>query len=325
MVTTHYDSLKALTEGDGRFRNAGMEYDLSNLQPTFRLKDGLPGRSYALDIAARMGFPDPILDRAKSLLGTATRGLEDVLRSLEEKEQALENATQQLETTQAELARTAAEQKAAAQALNARERELGLATRTAVESALRKAEESVAQIVAEVRRRRTVESADAAKKAIRQTAQRLTAELPQKPALDIEKLKQALTNRSFSTTGSGTANSKPSQKPNKNGGANHDRHGAAGQDPTAPIEDVPLAVRTGGNTLDIRGKRADEALRELEDFLDKAALAGRDALFVIHGHGTGALRRVVREFLATSGYVARFRGGQPHEGGDGVSVVALRD
>jgi len=66
VVTTHFDSLKALAESDERFRNAGMEYDLLKLRPTFRLKDGMPGRSYALDIAARIGLPDSVLARARA-------------------------------------------------------------------------------------------------------------------------------------------------------------------------------------------------------------------------------------------------------------------
>jgi DNA mismatch repair protein MutS2 len=87
---------------------------------------------------------------------------------------------------------------------------------------------------------------------------------------------------------------------------------------------VSVVLQSRANTLDLRGMRADDALGELEAFLDRTALEGADAVFVIHGHGTGALRKVVREYLATSPYVARFRPGGAGEGGDGVSVVALK-
>lgn len=71
--------------------------------------------------------------------------------------------------------------------------------------------------------------------------------------------------------------------------------------------------------------RADDALTELQNFLDRMALEGNtDTVSVIHGHGTGALRKAVREYLATSPYVERFRPGGPGEGGDGVSVVSLK-
>jgi DNA mismatch repair protein MutS2 len=85
---------------------------------------------------------------------------------------------------------------------------------------------------------------------------------------------------------------------------------------------VPAQSRA--NTVDVRGQRADDALREVEAFLDRAALDGAETIFIIHGHGTGALRKVMREYLATSPYVERFRPGGPGEGGDGVSVVSLK-
>ena len=91
-----------------------------------------------------------------------------------------------------------------------------------------------------------------------------------------------------------------------------------------PRDEVPAETAARANAVDVRGKRADEALAEVEAFLDRAALQGADTVLVIHGHGTGALRRTVREYLATSPYVDRFRPGGAGEGGDGVSVVSLR-
>jgi DNA mismatch repair protein MutS2 len=86
---------------------------------------------------------------------------------------------------------------------------------------------------------------------------------------------------------------------------------------------MPVLVRS--HSVDVRGLRADEALAELTAFLDRTALEGTaDTICVIHGHGTGALRKAVREYLATSPYVERFRPGGPAEGGDGVSVVSLK-
>ena len=74
IITTHYDSLKALGESDARFANAAMAYDLEALRPTFRLATGAPGRSYAFDIAARMGLPDALLERARELAGASSVG-----------------------------------------------------------------------------------------------------------------------------------------------------------------------------------------------------------------------------------------------------------
>ena len=76
-------------------------------------------------------------------------------------------------------------------------------------------------------------------------------------------------------------------------------------------------------TLDLRGYRVEEALDEVENYLDKASLANLTPVYIIHGHGTGALKQAVRDFLKTSPYVAKFRPGEDAEGGDGVAVVDI--
>jgi DNA mismatch repair protein MutS2 len=92
----------------------------------------------------------------------------------------------------------------------------------------------------------------------------------------------------------------------------------------SPEDELALATPSGSNTLDLRGQRADEALDAIEPYLDRAALDGRSPIFIIHGHGTGALRKQVRAYLDRSPYVARWAPGDPRQGGDGVSVVQLR-
>jgi DNA mismatch repair protein MutS2 len=316
VVTTHFDSLKALAESDGRFRNAGMEYDLVQLRPTFRLKDGVPGRSYALDIAARIGLPESVLGRARSLMDGGSLGLEETLRNLQAREQALARASQDLEGARLELEaakqdleeRAGAEQ-AAAEALTRRERELAMRSREAIDAAVRDAREAISEIVREARREHSPQAAEAARVALAGKAKEVTAKLPEPPPLDLAKLRAALANRALG------ASEKSKDRAGKRG---------EGAVPEASKEASPLALQSRANTLDLRGQRADEALAELVAFLDRTALEGADTVFVIHGHGTGALRKVVREYLATSAYVARFRAGGVGEGGDGVSVVSLR-
>jgi DNA mismatch repair protein MutS2 len=312
VVTTHFDSLKALAEGDPRFRNAGMEYDLVNLRPTFKLKDGVPGRSYALDIAARIGLPPSVLDRARSLMSGGSLGLEETVRNLQEREQALEQASKDLEQTRQELEQAkdeleqrADEEKAAAEALTRREHDLAIRSRQAIDAAVREARNAISDIVKEVRRERSPQAAEAARTALDKTAKEVTAALPEPPPLNVSKLREALANRGF-------ASNKRNQ-PSKPAPAQNEAKA-----------EVPVVLQSRANTLDLRGQRADDALVELEAFLDRTALEGADAVFVIHGHGTGALRKVVREYLATSPYVERYRAGGAGEGGDGVSVVSLK-
>ena len=320
ITTTHYDSLKALAEADRRFRNAGMEYDLEKLRPTFRLRDGLPGRSYALDIATRMGLPAPLLERAQELLGATSLGLENVLRGLEQREDALLRAEQALNQARVALEARADEEKAAAQALARRERDLGLRTRELLDEAMRDARQAIAEVVREVKAERSLGTVAAARRKLEETAQKARVGLPEPAPLatEVEKLREALAARALGLPSGKTANratraSSPTSSPSSS-------------PPSSPSSEppIPASLQTRANSVDVRGMRADEALRQLEAFLDQAALDGQDSIFVIHGHGTGALRRAVREYLATSPYVERFRPGGPGEGGDGVSVVSVR-
>jgi len=111
-----------------------------------------------------------------------------------------------------------------------------------------------------------------------------------------------------------------------------DRPAAGGRTFTAGRKPSPArAERVAAAALDapearcdVRGLRAEDAVREIELFLDRAYSEGPTQLLIVHGHGTGALKRSIREALETSPYVATFRGGERHEGGDGVTVVELR-
>ena len=96
--------------------------------------------------------------------------------------------------------------------------------------------------------------------------------------------------------------------------------------PTGAIKKETFSLRKYdiSNTLDLRGERVEEALDNLEAYLDKASLANLSPVYIIHGHGTGALKSAVRDFISTSPYVAKYRAGEDAEGGDGVSVIDIR-
>ena len=107
------------------------------------------------------------------------------------------------------------------------------------------------------------------------------------------------------------------------GGARPARH-AADQAPSGPSDDLALVAATPRRTVDVRGHNGDEALSAIDAYLDRAALAGETHVVVVHGHGTGALRKRVRAHLDASPYVARWAPGTPHQGGDGASIIELR-
>ncbi|HNN64216.1 MAG TPA: Smr/MutS family protein [Candidatus Obscuribacter sp.] len=88
---------------------------------------------------------------------------------------------------------------------------------------------------------------------------------------------------------------------------------------------VSVFVRTMANTLDLRGKRVDEALGFLDSFVDGCVLGRISPFMIIHGHGTGAVKSAVRDFLKAARYAIKFRPGEQYEGGDGVTVVEITD
>ena len=348
VLTTHYDSLKALADGDARFVNAGMEYDLASLRPTFRLQLGTPGRSYALDIATRMEMPRALVERARTLAGAASVGLETTLASLAEREAEVAAEARGLVESRAALAAAEERQREAAAALERRERELGRHSREAVEAQVREAREAIAAVVRDAQRAGTSRAAAEARTALADVAAEALARLPAPPPAPAKEPAPALTvgarvfvpsmgaegvvaraadarGRIKVAVGSLTLELDAGEL-RKGSAAAARRAAPAAVGPvrgSAPDE-LTIVIQNATNTLDLRGQRADEALRAVESFLDRSALGGVSPVIIVHGHGTGALRKEVRAYLAGSPYVARWVPGEPRQGGDGVSIVELR-
>jgi DNA mismatch repair protein MutS2 len=365
VVTTHYDSLKGLAEADSRFRNAGMEYDVERLRPTFRLKDGAPGRSYALDIASRMGLPLALLDRARELAGASSIGLEEVIANLEAREAALDRETARLSSAREALADSEADQRTATEALIRRERELARFSRAAIEESVREAREALRAIVRSAQQAGSSRAAEDARVVLTETAAAVLSKLPVDepvvtsaaaginlvagarvfvPSLGADGVivKTADAKGRVKVTvgvmtieadaasletprAASTARHPPSRTLASPGRARAiDKTARPAPQAAGPeAGGLDMAFPNAGNTLDLRGHRVDEGLAKMEAFLDRAALEGVSPVFVIHGHGTGALRAAVREQLARSVYVRRSQPGGKGQGGDGVTVIEL--
>lgn len=366
LVTTHYDALKSLADEDARFANAGMDYDVERLTPTFRMRAGLPGRSFAFDIAARMGLPEAVMTRARTLATRDGISLEDTVAALEAERQALEAERERLEAARVELEEASAAQRAAEESFDRRRRELNANARAVVEETAREAREQIRAIVRDAQAAGTMRAAEAARAelatATRDALERLPAPAP--PQANAEMLAPiaigqrvrvpALGANGVVVTGAdergrvkvsagaltvevAVADLKPPTAGADARSSRHDRRRAAAEargggrpSPPPPVavaadsESLPWAMPTAVNTLDLRGRRADDVLDEVVAYLDRAALDGRSPVFIIHGHGTGALKKIVRSHLATSPYVHRFAPGGRGQGGDGVTVVELK-
>ena len=358
VATTHFGELKALKYQDSRFENASVEFDDNSMQPTYRLLWGIPGRSNALTIAKRLGLLASIVEEAQTYVGGASQDVNQVIAGLEaqrrKQETKAREATQLLHQT--EKLHREVSQKAAA--LQERERELKIAQEVAVNEAIGSAKSEIAQIIRRLQSgNQTAQNAQQATETLNQISQKHlpSRQQPAKPKpsfmpkvgdrIRIPSLGQTAevlsgpdANEELSvrfgimkmTVKLGEIESLDGEKPETKAQlakvaaqAQALATAKAKQAAAEPAKPNPeIAIRTANNSIDLRGARVSDAEIEIDRALSKAVEYG--VLWIIHGKGTGQLRRGVHEFLANHPQVSRFELASQKEGGAGVTVVYLK-
>jgi DNA mismatch repair protein MutS2 len=354
--TTHYEGLKALALGDGRFDNASVGFDLATMTPTFHLETGIPGASSALAVARRYGITEPVLARAQRYLSVEAVSFEATVEKLAAERRALSLARETAEREAAALreARRSVEQELAR--LTSREQAFVTREGEALMLSIRRAREDLSAARARLRGHRTDErELHAVERSIDAVARKVAIggelephardEGATRPSPDPASIRVGTTVyvpklRADATVVEVLAGGKlrvavgplklvtlasevrePTTKAMTSPSKPRAPKSEAPPLDAASDADVPLS--TSDNTVDLRGLRAHEAIAMAEQFLDRCLGAGRRVAFLVHGHGTGALREAIREELPRSKCVARLRPGGPAEGGDGVTVVWL--
>jgi DNA mismatch repair protein MutS2 len=355
LVTTHLEELKALAHTDARFVNARVGFDSRKMAPTYRLQIGAAGSSSAIEIARRIGLPAHICAKAESYstgsggaLSQALSAAEDERRRYAELRAEAERdaaaARLLVERSEVEKAQTAAA--LAAQELKFREAlraELEFARkqiRALVEkleadtsrAALKSAKQASAELAQRASEHLVAERALRAKRdgsvvplnagdlrvgaRVRHTGLNVDVEVLAIEGDDITIMAGAIKMRvPASVLATASARGKKAKTP-EFAPSQGVMHGKAEQ---LSAQALTLA----SPTLDLRGQRADDALRQVEHFLDRLTREGEDSAIVIHGHGTGALKREIRDYLQSSPYVKSFRPGDDALGSDGVTVIVL--
>ncbi len=345
VATTHLDPLKALALGDARYCNAAVGFDAQHHRPTYKLTVGQPGSSSALELARRAGLPEEIVARARSLLSQEGGPLGKALAALETERQRFSELRAQLEVEQAALAETERALAGKAKALTIREAETARGARQELMAELEKARAEAAGILRRLRADATLKAAGNAQQALatlqaaQQTALERTAESIARveeagrgsvaPGQRVRSLTLGLEGELLAVEGDEgvvalgalktrrpLADLSPSTASKRKPRPSTDK-----QPERAPLVAGPLMVES--DSVDLRGLRAEEALREAQRFLDQAYGEGRARLRLVHGQGSGALKTALREFLSSSRYVRAFRAGDVGEGGDGATVVEL--
>jgi DNA mismatch repair protein MutS2 len=352
-ITTHYEGLKVLAAADARFQNASVGFDLATMTPTFRLAVGVPGSSSALAVARRFGIPAPVVERAERFLTREDQSFELVVKRLNDERAALELARTAAEATGREAVEARERLEAELVALRGRERRALSEEAAELMERLRRAREELRAAQARVRSRRVdVQGLREAEKVIDRVAGEVALGGPVDRALGrvaepakadegapvhnprrgdrvwVTRLRAE--GEIVEVLGGGQV--RVAAGPLKMTVALADLRSVPEVGRPPPLPSVRMATRTAAsenpiqtrdNTCDLRGLRVDDGVSMATTFLDRALNEGRDVVFLLHGHGTGALREALRRELSGSPYVARSRGGGPDEGGEGVTVVWL--
>ncbi len=342
VATTHYNSLKALAQTTRGFQNASVEFDVATLSPTYRLFLGIPGGSSAIDIAGRLGMDEGVLDHARSLLTREDVKVESMLEDLQQKQHRLTQDLAQAASARAQAEQAAKEATETADRLRSGEAEQRKGTKRKLADELMRARAQVQAILDELKADRTVVKAKAAKQKLAEVeAQTSTVLAEPVETVPIESLAAGARVEISGLGAEGVLLESPRGRKRVRVRVGEKEITVATEGLVGLTEREPVAPRASpsvgsrgrpqgpgptGDTLvvlDLRGKMADEALEMTVTALDRAALSDTALLRIIHGHGTGRLKTVVREYLRGSPYVRAFRPGDRSEGGDGVTIVEL--
>ena len=342
IATTHYSELKAFAFNRPGVENASVEFDITSLRPTYKLNIGQPGSSSAFEIAGRLGLSEAIIDTARQALSQENIQVTGLIRELEDNRRTSEIDRKEASQLRAELLRLKEEY----------EKKLGQLSDKRAEVM-----EKTRQEAGEMLRRARLE-ADALLKEIKEAAARgasheaLTAAQNARSRLREMKSENEVHSETI-ITGEVPKNIEPGQEVFL---ARYNQQGLALSSPdddgmvqvqvgamklALPLVELRLQkakhlIETGASKvmvgkareivteIDLRGMTGDEAMEAVEKYLDDAYLAGLPKACIIHGKGTGALRKAITNLLSGHRFVKTFRLGQYGEGGTGVTVVELK-
>lgn len=337
MATTHYPELKAYSYNCEGVMNASVEFNVDTLSPTYKLLMGVPGRSNAFDISKKLGLSLNIINKAKTMIGTDEQEINSMIESLERNSKCVDEQ-------RIELDRLVREAQETHDALAKQYQQYQNYEQSLMNEAKEKANQRVKSATKE---------ADTILKELRDLRDNKGAEVKEHELIDKKKqlddqyeaksIKQTVQKKKYDKINAGDEVKVLSY------GQKGEVLELVGEDEAVvqmgiikmklPIEDLektkkkkekPAKMVTRQNRqtikteLDLRGYRYEEALLELDQYLDQAVLSNYEQVYIIHGKGTGALQKGVQQHLKIHKSVSNFRGGMPSEGGFGVTVAELK-
>lgn len=343
VATTHYPELKAYGYNRSGVMNASVEFDVETLSPTYRLLLGVPGRSNAFEISARLGLDQIVIDRAKGFVSSETNKVENMIASLEENQKRAEEEWNEAERVRKDAEKLHKQLQNQIITLNDERNELLKKAEEKANAAIEKAKTEAEGIIRELRKMKHNATVSVKEHELIEARKRLEDAAPNLEKNNIATKQQNKSNKKKLMPGDEVKVLSLNQKGHiVEKVSDHEYQVQIGilkmkvkekdleyvSRPT-PISTKPLATIRGAEhhvkpELDLRGERFENAVLKVEKYIDDALLAGYPSVSIIHGKGTGALRKGVHDFLKSHRHVKAYRLGGMNEGGSGMTVVELK-
>ncbi len=346
IITTHFNELKSLPFNNQLFQNGSVDFDAESLKPTYKLRLGVPGASNAFSIAKNFGIDEKIIETAKADYESGITDEAKILSSLQEKYTQLSRLTEETKNLKEEAEQKYNKYNELFETLNAQKRKTIKDFKRRHEDNLQDAKQQIKKILENLNHHKTRENALNAYKKLSQKGSKASQAMAEEFSKVDVKYKD-LTEEDIKIGAKviikgldqdATIESLPDSKGNLKILVGH-------LNSTINIKKLAKSLKRQKDIIkkkininnskfeiqrinmspkiDLRGYKIDEALTDLDTYLDKASLAGLTPIEIIHGHGTGQLRSAIRNYLLDSPYVAKFRPGEDTEGGNGITIVDL--
>jgi len=347
VATTHYSQLKIYALTTEGVKNASVEFDVETLSPTYRLLIGVPGKSNAFEISSKLGLPDYIIDYARSLVSRESVEFEGILKAIDEDRRIAEENRVEAEKLKAEVEKLRIElQNEREKARERREKIINEAkeeARRILKSAKEESDEIVKQIrkiseyVEKDRIREIQKAQDKLRSSLNQVESSLAEDILNiKSDETVKNLKVGETVYVLSLQQMGTVLELPDDEGNVliQVGIMKVKVPISTLKKAKKSEEEKLKTSTKNiikaksssikSEIDLRGMTLDEALLELDKYIDDASIAGIKQAYIIHGKGTGVLREGIRDYIKKHKNIKSYRTGNYNEGGEGVTVIEFK-
>lgn len=360
MATTHYSELKVFALTTSYVENACCEFDVETLRPTYRLLIGIPGKSNAFAISSKLGLPDEIIESAKEHISEEDESFEDLLADLESSRRTIENERNEIQSYKAEIASLKQKLEQKQERLDSQKdkilREANEEARKILQDAKDVADETIRNFQNANLNKTSIKEMEKARTKVRDKISEKNAKLsaqapkPTHKILKPNQIKPGDMVKVVSMGLKGTVSSKPDAKGDlfvqcgiirskvnikdlvlinedaMPGVANYKKSfGGAGSAKSSVSGRIGMSkTATISTEINLLGKTVDEAIAELDKYLDDAYLSHAPSVRIVHGKGTGALRQAVHQHLKRISYVKSFHLGEYGEGDAGVTIAEFK-